>query len=130
MNELNQPIEPNTLKFIKKYIVRALRRYWRYFPSRSTAIKRARLERGVYQCEMCKQTGFSSNQLQVDHIIPAQTLENGINTWFDLIMFIKRLYVSPEDLQTLCYVCHSVKSQQEVQMRKYYRNLKKNENKD
>lgn len=129
-NHLKQPLHPDTLKFVKKYVIRTLRRYWRYYPPRTEAIKRAQIDRGNYQCNICKQTGFSREQLQVDHIVPSQTLENGVTSWYDLIMFISRLFVQVDDLQTACLTCHEIKTKQENIMRKYYRDKKKQENKD
>lgn len=118
---LNSPIP----KDIKKLLVPVLRKYWKYWPTRNQAIKNSRVARGNYQCAMCKVSTFKRTELHVDHIDPVQTLYNKLETWYDMIMFISRLFVSEDKLQVLCAPCHTVKTSLETKMRKHYRNEKK-----
>lgn len=122
---INQPIDQR----IKRFLVPMLRKQWLYWPARQEAIKRAMVDRGNYKCEMCGQSGFKRNELQVDHIEPVQTLETKLVSWYDLIMFITRLFVEADKLQALDKQCHQIKSNLETKMRKHYRDeAKKSQN--
>lgn len=123
---INNPIDPR----IKKFMIPLLRRQWLYWPPRQTAIKRAMVDRGNYRCENCKQEGFKRNDLQVDHVTPVQTLETKLVTWYDLIMFISRLFVEADALSALCKPCHTIKTSLESKMRKHYRDVQKDIDKD
>lgn len=120
--DLNSPIEPN----LKKMIIPVLRKYWRYSKIRGDAIKLARVSRGFYKCNICKLETFKREDMQVDHIEPAQTLANKMTTWYDLIYFISRLFVPTVDkVQVVCKVCHSIKTAVERKIRVKNRKKKK-----
>lgn len=118
---INKPIDPR----VKKFIIPLLRKRWLYWPPRTNVIRAACIERGNYQCNVCKQTGFTRNSLHVDHISPVQNLETGLNTWYDLLLFIIRLYVDESELQAICSTCHDIKTHTENQMRAFYRKTRK-----
>lgn len=125
LNFLNSPIEPN----LKRIIVPILRKYWRYSKVRMDAIKAARVSRGKYRCNMCKQETFGRHDIQVDHIDPAQTLATKMVTWYDLIFFISRLFVDNIDkLQVLDKICHKIKTGIETKLRIKNRKAKKKSN--
>lgn len=107
---------------IKRFLTPILRKAWLRWPARQNVIKSARVERGNYQCNICRQTGFSRNDLQVDHIVPVVDIEVGFNTWDE---YVSRLYVNEEELQAICRTCHDIKTMTEQKMRKHYRNRKK-----
>lgn len=119
---INQPIDPR----IKRFLVPMLRKQWLYWPARTEALKLAMVDRGDYKCAICGQSGFKRNELQVDHIEPVQTLETKLNTWYDLIMFITRLFVEADKLQAIDKNCHKIKTDLETKMRKHYRDAQKN----
>lgn len=118
---LNSPIDP----VLKRLIVAALRRYSMYWPAREEAVRKARVSRGNYQCNICKIETFKRPDIQVDHIIPAVDVKTGNVTWYDLILFIISLYGPAENWQAICKQCHVSKTSIEVKMRKYYRDEKK-----
>lgn len=118
---INNKIDPK----IKKFLIPRLRKAWLMWPERQACIKAARVERGSYKCAICKQEGFKRNDLHVDHISPAQNVETGLDTWYDLIIWITKLYVYIPDLQACCEQCHSSKTFIENKMRQFYRTQKK-----
>lgn len=92
--------KPNT----KSRITSALRQVWRFSDERRFALERARLSRGVYQCELC---GHKSGPkgVQVDHIVPCRL--PGDDSWDG---FINRLFCPPEGLQVICKGCHDAET--------------------
>ena len=115
---LNAPVEPN----LKKMIVPVLRKYWRYSKVRNEAIKDARVSRGLYKCNICKQEIFKRDEVQVDHIEPAQALASKLTTWYDLVYFISRLFVADKNqVQVCCVICHKIKTLTETKLRAVYR---------
>lgn len=110
-------------KKLKNYIVSVLRSASIRYPSRSEAMKRARVERGLYRCNMCEGL-FKRQQIILDHINPCVP----ITGWYNLEGFCERLFCEPEGFQVLCCTCSDAKTMQEDEMRKYYtkeRNEKK-----
>lgn len=107
---------------IKKFLIPILRKAWLRWPARQNVIKTARVERGSYQCNICKQVGFKRTDLQIDHINPVVNIEEGFTT---LDEFVSRLYVEEEFLQAACRPCHEQKSLIENKMRKFYKTRKK-----
>jgi len=107
---------------LKKFLIPILRKYWLRWPARQNAIKQARIERGSYQCNICKQIGFKRQDLHVDHIDPVVNVEDGFTT---LDEFVSRLYVEENQLQATCHQCHELKTLTENQMRKFHKDQKK-----
>ena len=68
-------------------------------------LKRQKFE---YQCNECK-GWFPEKQINVDHINPAGSLNNGS----DLAGFIERLFCEIDNLQVLCATCHDIKTKEE-----------------
>lgn len=99
------------------------------WPARTEALKRARIERGLYQCAMCKQS-FKAKQVHVDHIEPVVPLNNDWG-WMEIKwdIYIPRLLCEVEQFQILCTTCHDCKTQIEDQMRVKFREKKKLEKK-
>jgi 5-methylcytosine-specific restriction endonuclease McrA len=92
----------------------------------SEARRLARKERGRYECAMCKEL-FSAKEVQVDHRNPVIDIKEGWQGWDS---YIERLFCDVDQLDVLCTTCHDVKSSHEVQMRKYFRAKKKEQNLD
>lgn len=100
-------------KNIKTWLTGVLRRASLRWPARSEALRRGRIDRGLYQCAICLRE-FKQREVAVDHIKPVISLTEGFTTWDD---FIERLFCEPEHMQVLCHVCHNSKSAVEDKVR-------------
>ena len=98
----------------KGKIISALRMLSRWWTPKQEAIGRARIKRGVYKCELCwtewpwtlpplKGKKRKRKNINADHIREVVPV-TGFTTYDD---FIKRLFVSAEQFQSLCWECHS-----------------------
>jgi len=102
----------------RSFIVSALRKAWMRWGPKNVAKKRAWVERGKYRCEGCnrivpssiKKNGKRVNNVSVDHIDPVVDPKVGFTTWDD---YIERMFVEADQLQTLCKVCHDIKTKEE-----------------
>lgn len=80
--------------------------------------REARRGRGMYECAHCGEVkpkteildGKRVNNCNVDHIEPIIDPSVGFVSWDDTI---ERMFVEKEGLQVLCYLCHTVKSNEE-----------------
>ena len=68
-----------------------------------------------YHCRNCKES-FSSNYVQVDHLLPVVPLTVRKHD-LHIVQFIGRLFCK-EALQVLCKDCHKAKSRRENRQRK------------
>lgn len=93
---------------LKRFIVASLRRATLYWPERNEALKAARIERGLYQCNHCKEC-FSKKQVRLDHIEPVVRL-SGFTNWDD---YLKRMFPKAEGFQVLCLGCDKLKTDEE-----------------
>lgn len=82
-------------------------------------LKDARTRRGFYQCNSCGEEvpasirnddGKRVKGVQVDHVKPVIDPDVGWVSWDSTI---DGLFSEPENLQVLCYTCHSQKSNEE-----------------
>ena len=110
----------------KSFIVSALRAATRRWQPKNECIKNARVRRGVYICEMCKQEGAATlppkqgnkrrrKNIVADHITPIVSPSVGFvdwNTWID------RAFVELDGYQALCWACHDKKTNEERQIAK------------
>lgn len=97
-----------------RYIIPALRKIWRWYPTRTKVKNRSLQDNGLYKCELC----FSEvDHIQIDHIDPIGTCkrENGKT---DYNMFIDRLLCAEENLQAICSNCHKQKTKKENHARR------------
>ena len=70
---------------------------------RSECLKRAKVDRGLYQCALCEPGKLTRyKDVQVDHTAPAVPLTG----WDGFDSFIERLFVPVEGLRALCKECH------------------------
>jgi 5-methylcytosine-specific restriction endonuclease McrA len=97
-----------------------LRRGSFHWKARNNALKLARVDRGKYQCAMCKEL-FGPKEVQLDHIHPVIDPQKGFTTWDD---YIERLYPYEEGWQCVCTTCHDYKTFTEDQMREHYKTQK------
>jgi hypothetical protein len=84
-------------------------------------MKRARVDRGQYQCAMCEQS-FKSHQVHLDHKEPVIALDQKEFNWTN---FINRLFCDVDGFQVLCTFCHDAKTALEDQMRMYFKHGEK-----
>lgn len=108
---------------LKHWLVNKVRRLSYQWPPRKEAIKKARLERGIYLCNIC-QGKFGPKEIQLDHIEPVIHEEDGFIDWNN---YLERLFCAEEGFQVLCKPCHNIKSYYENEIR---RQVKKENRKD
>lgn len=101
----------------KTFLIPKLRRMSMWWKPRTEVIQAAQLERGMYQCQLCKTT-HKRHELVVDHIQPVIDLE-GFTTWDD---YINSLFCDINNLQAICHSCHDAKTLIENQYREIKRN--------
>lgn len=112
-----------TGKKVKQFVIVALRRASLRWPGRYLTQKKARVERGKYLCNMCKQI-HRRKDIVVDHVLPVVDPKVG---WEGFDSFIMRLFCKEEGFQVLCRPCHQVKNKLEGKVRVRQRRKKKNE---
>jgi 5-methylcytosine-specific restriction endonuclease McrA len=98
-----------------------LRRVSLQWPARTEAMRRARVDRGIYQCAMCKDQ-FRVKEIELDHVNPVVNIKTGKTT---LDEYVERLFPDVEGFQVLCLSCHNVKTTLEDKMRVTFRKSKK-----
>lgn len=116
----------------KSFIKSTLRQATRKWAPINEVLKEARVERGVYLCNGCKEhvpkTTLNSetrkrvNNIHVDHIEPVVP----VTGWVSWDSCIERMFCEKENLQVLCGSCHKEVTDEENKQRKYYRDLEKN----
>ena len=109
----------------KNWITSTLRRASYRWPPRNEALKKARVDRGLYQCAVCQEC-FSQKDIKIDHIQPVVSLKEGFTTWDD---FMERLFCDVEGFQILCDPCHDAKTAIEDTLRANYNKERKAEEK-
>lgn len=111
--------KPKKRKYVfnlKTYIISVLRRASYRSPTRSEALRLARLSRNCYRCADCGQL-CERKEIKVDHKAPVVP----VTGWDGWDGFIVRLFCDISGLQCLCVPCHTVKTKAENQERKKYR---------
>lgn len=103
---------------LKRFLIPILRRASYRWKPRGEALKKSRLERGLYQCNSCKEL-FKQTDICLDHIFPVVNPKIGFTNWDD---YIDRMFPETEGFQVLCKLCHDVKTKLEDEMRKIYTN--------
>ena len=97
------------------------------------ALKAARVRRGWYLCNGCKEEvpasiknekGKRVKNAIVDHVKPIIDHDTGFTTWDDCI---DRMFCEKDNLQVLCRACHDVKSNDEKARAKARREKEKHE---
>jgi 5-methylcytosine-specific restriction endonuclease McrA len=97
----------------KQFVVGTLRRASMRWPPRNEIIKNARVDRGLYECAMCK-GHFKREYIDIDHIIPVIDVQSGFTNWED---YVTRLLPDVDGFQALCKTCHESKTILEDHMR-------------
>ncbi len=105
---------------LKGWLTSVLRRASFRWGPRSEAMRRARIERGLYKCAMCKDN-FKNKEIIIDHIDPVVSiegfkfLEDGKTP--DWNVFITRLFCDVDGFQILCKTCSDAKTSIEDTLR-------------
>lgn len=113
--------EKSPESILKSFIISTLRRASYRWVGRTQALRAARIERGLYQCNSCK-SSFKNKEIRLDHILPIIPVETGFISWDD---YINRLFCDASSMQVLCLTCHDSKTNIEKEQRKYYRKERK-----
>lgn len=101
-------IEIERREFVRSALRKATFR-WRY---RGDCLKKARIGRGQYLCQLCYNV-VKSTEIKADHIIPVV----GENGWESFDSFINRLLVGEDGWQAICKECHDKKTAKETTAR-------------
>jgi hypothetical protein len=123
MSDDEQDVPKRKAFNLKSFVIATLRSASYRYPARSEALKRARIDRGLYQCEHCKEA-FKRDLVVLDHKNPVVEISAGFTTWDD---YINRMFCPVEGFSVLCSTCHDSKSLIEREMRKVYRAQRKAE---
>ncbi len=106
---------------LKNFIIGALRKATYKWKPRTEALKKARISRGVYKCNICAEE-FKRKEIQVDHIIPVVDVKEGFVDWNT---YIPRMFPEEGGFQVICKPCHTIKTTEEKGLRKKHRTKKK-----
>lgn len=91
---------------LKTRLRSAIRLVWLRSPIRYEILRRARTERGLYECSLCLDK-FPIKEMQVDHIIPIGSI--GLHdSKLDFTEFVYRMFYT--EMQAVCYDCHKKKT--------------------
>jgi 5-methylcytosine-specific restriction endonuclease McrA len=111
----------------KSFIKGNLRSATRKWAPISNCLKEARVKRGLYLCNLCKQEVPSSikndegkriKNALVDHINPIVDPAVGFTNWDEIV---DRMFCEGDNLQVLCHECHQKKSNEEKDVAKQRR---------
>lgn len=100
------------------FVKSALRQAWMRWGPNNKAKGAARMSRGVYLCNGCKQhvpasikvDGKRKNNVFTDHINPVIDPSVGFVGWDSVV---ERMYVEVDELQVLCTSCHKTVTDEE-----------------
>lgn len=106
---------------MKAFLIPVLRRASYRWAPRSEAIKRARVDKGKYQCAICSSI-VGSKEFTVDHMEHVVPIQTGFDDWNG---FIDRLFCEADKFQIICKECDKVKTLTERELRKEFRKLRK-----
>lgn len=98
----------------KSFIIAQLRRSSYKYPPRNEALKKARIDRGVYQCQSCKKM-TDRHDIRMDHVNPVVDPLQGWQGWD---VFIERMFCDTEGFNAICNACHDIKTKGENLVRK------------
>jgi hypothetical protein len=103
----------------RSFIMPALRRLSRFWEPAKNVLAKARIARGMYQCNACSKI-VGHKEIKADHIEPVIPV-TGFTNWNDTIA---RLFCDESGLQALCKICHDIKTKKENDQRKSWRKEK------
>lgn len=98
---------------LKTWLVPRLRRLSYQWPNRNEAKRLARVSRGIYKCNICKEL-FKPDEIVMDHVNPVVSIEYGFQ---DLGIYVESLFCKVEGFQAICRPCHEIKTKIENEQR-------------
>lgn len=98
---------------LQAFIIATLRKASYRHKPRQEALKKARVSRGNYKCNLCGRKDCGRKEINLDHIQPVIPL-TGFTTFDD---FIARLFCEEDGYQVLCLSCHKLKTKAENEKR-------------
>ena len=115
----------------RSFIISALRKATSRWGPKCEALRKARIERGVYVCASCGnrmgattwtkyKSGAKKGQPKkvkdaiVDHITPVVDPHVGFTTWDE---YIERMFCEIDNFQVICHACHEEKCAEERRIR-------------
>jgi len=111
--------QPDYETYLKRFVIASLRRSSLYWPPRNEAFKLARINRGIYQCAICKK-GFGRKEVVADHLTPVVKL-SGFTDWQE---YITRMFPDVMGFSIICRPCHQSKTNEESILRKLHKKTK------
>lgn len=109
---------PNHKKF-RSWLMSGLRKISRFWEPAKECLRKARIARGMYTCNMCKKV-TQTREIKIDHINPVIPVE-GFKDWDDVV---KRLFCEEDGFQAICKECHDIKTKSENDKRKSFKKEK------
>lgn len=122
VQEVKELTDDELQKELKRFLIPKLRSASYRWKFRSQAIKNARVERGRYRCAQCGNSGLKNGEYAIDHVESVVPLDGWSGSWD---VYIQRMFCKTEGFQLLCFSCHELKTNLEVQLRKIRREAKK-----
>lgn len=120
-----KPKAKKKLPHVDSWVKAKLRRASIFWPGKSQALQRVKVDRGQYRCEMCEGI-FKAKELEADHKFPVIPLDGKImrdedRKRLNFNIYIDRLFIGPEGYNIYCKACHFSKTSAEQQMREFYK---------
>lgn len=103
---------------LKSKLIPAIRKIWFYSPLRREVLTNAKVG-DKFRCNQCDEL---FEKVQIDHINPIVSLQEGFEDWNS---YIGSTFCDIANLQALCEQCHQTKSMIEREKRKIYRKKRK-----
>jgi len=106
-------------KFREQFVRWTLRRASFRWPPRGEALKAARVDRGIYQCNLCKGK-FKNKEIKVDHVEPVVPVfvRGAVLKVPSLEQYVSRMFPEVAGFQVLCKTCHDSKTKRENEERR------------
>lgn len=99
---------------LKYYIISVLRKASYKWGARNKVKSAARVERGKYSCNICKQI-VGAKEIRMDHTDPVVSPVLG---WQGFDIYIERMFIDEPGWQAICIPCDRDKQTVERQIRK------------
>ena len=122
----NSMTEAQFIAFVRGVLRKASMRW----PPKNSVLKKARVARGFYKCNSCKQSvplsikvdGKIVRNVEVNHKVPVTNPRE----WDSWDNFIERLFVEEEGLEVLCRECHLKHTQDLRNLEEIWRGIPEN----
>ena len=119
MDEISTKPAKELLKLHKKFhseIMRWLRKAFDWSGIKTLAKSKARIRRGVYECQYCSKE-IGPKQFQIDHFDPCISVDENSEVGYDYNGIVSRMF-DMENSFLVCIPCHRAKTGKENSLRK------------